>query len=468
MFSQDFLWGGATSANQIEGAYNIGNKGLSTADCATAGSATQRREFTDGLIEGKYYPTHNAIDFYHTYKEDIALLAEMGFKCFRMSIAWTRIFPLGDEEVPNEEGLKFYDQVFDELLKYGIEPVVTLSHYETPYHLVEKYGSWRNRKMIGFFTKFCEVVFDRYQNKVKYWMTFNEINVIAQIPVIPTGIKIKEDENKLQVIYQASHHMLVASAQAVKIGKSINNDMKIGCMLLYPLTYPETCHPSDVLLSNQRLEMNYFYSDVQSRGIYPPFMLKYFERNNINIQMIDGDLEILKEGCVDYIGFSYYMSIVVSNKPNENTVKGNMVYGIKNPHLETSEWGWQIDPIGLRISLNNLFTRYQKPVFIVENGLGARDEFDGHTVNDDYRIAYLRSHIQAMKEAVEEDGVDLIGYTPWGCIDLVSVSTGEMAKRYGFIYVDRDDEGNGTNKRYKKKSFDWYKKVIETNGEDLD
>ncbi|GAA0180123.1 glycoside hydrolase family 1 protein [Clostridium sediminicola] len=472
-FPEGFLWGGAVAANQCEGAWNIGGKGVSTADVATGGTVDKHREYTDGVIKGKYYPSHEAIDLYHHYKEDIALLAEMGFKCFRTSIAWTRIFPNGDETEPNEEGLKFYDNLFNECLKYGIEPVVTISHYEMPYALVEKYGAWRNRKLVDFFINYCEAIFTRYKDKVKYWMTFNEINVVTLHPFIPAGIKFNEGENKEQVCYQAAHHQFVASAKAVKLGHEINPNFKIGCMLLYPLFYPETCNPKDVQATNEMLNKHYFFSDVQVRGSYPNSMMRYFERNDIYIETEAGDEEILREGKVDYLAFSYYMSLVVNSKVMDNNTSeknlgGNMLGGIENPYLEASEWGWQIDPLGLRISLNNLYDRYQVPLFIVENGLGAVDkvEEDG-SINDDYRIDYLRKHIVEMKKAVTNDGVDLMGYTPWGCIDLISASTGEMKKRYGFIYVDKDNDGNGTLERSRKKSFYWYKNVIKTNGEEL-
>lgn len=466
---QGFLWGGAVAANQCEGAWNVGGKGVSTADVATGGAVDKAREYTEGIVEGKYYPSHEAIDFYNRYKEDVALLAEMGFKCFRTSIAWTRIFPVGDETAPNEEGLKFYDNLFDECLKYGIEPIVTISHYEMPYGLVEKYGSWRNRKLVEFYINYCRAIFTRYKDKVKYWMTFNEINVITLHPFIPAGLKFKEDENKEQVIYQSAHHQFLASAKAVQLGHEINPDFKIGCMILYPLTYAETCNPNDVITAAEDMNKHYFFTDVQVRGYYPNNMKCYFERNNINIIMENDDEEILRQGRVDYIGFSYYMTLVAtSDKEKNSSVGGNMLVGVKNPYLMASDWGWQVDPVGLRISLNNLYDRYQIPLFVVENGFGAIDkvEEDG-SINDDYRIEYLRQHIQEMKKAVVIDGVNLIGYTPWGCIDLISAGTGEMKKRYGFIYVDKNNEGKGTLERSRKKSFYWYKKVIETNGESL-
>mgnify|MGYP000713262694 CR=1 FL=1 len=469
ILKDDFLWGGAVAANQCEGAYCTDGKGISAADCITAGSVDKPRVYTDGIVEGEYYPSHQAIDFYHRYKEDIAMFAEMGFKCFRTSINWSRIFPQGDEDEPNEKGLKFYDDLFDECLKYGIQPVVTISHYETPYGLVSKYGSWRSRKMIDFYLKFCETIFNRYKSKVKYWMTFNEINVIILNPIMSAGIRVNDDENYNQVVYQAAHHMLVASAKAVKMGHLINPDFKIGMMMLYPTFYGETCHPLDQLKSMEAIDCHYLFSDVQVRGAYSRKALKFFSRNGISLHMDDEDSIVLKEGTVDYIGFSYYNSNVVSHKMNKNMTGGNMLNAIRNPYLSESEWGWTIDPVGLRIALNNLYDRYQIPLFIVENGLGAVDriEKDG-SIQDNYRIDYLREHIKQMKLAVAEDGIELMGYTAWGCIDLVSAGTGQMSKRYGFIYVDRDDEGNGSLNRRKKASFDWYKKVIASNGEDLE
>ena len=467
-FPKEFLWGGAVAANQCEGAWDIDGKGISTADCMTAGSHTVGREYTDGIVAGKYYPSHDAIDLYHHYKEDIALFAEMSFKCFRTSINWTRIFPNGDEDQPNEKGLQFYEDLFKECLKYGIQPVVTISHYETPYGLVKNYGSWRNRKMIDFFLNYCQAIFTRYKDLVKYWMTFNEINTIMFLPAIPTGIRYEEGENPMQVIYQAAHHMLVASAKAVKMGHSINPDFKIGLMTLYPTFYGETCNPEDQLESMHRIDQSYYFSDVQVRGRYSAKAKKFLERHNVSLQVEPEDDQCLKEGVVDYIGFSYYNSNVASASQGKELTGGNMMHSVKNPYLETSDWGWQVDPIGLRIALNNLYDRYGIPLFVVENGLGAYDtlEVDG-SINDDYRIDYLRQHIAAIGKAIHEDGVDCMGYTAWGCIDLVSCGSGEMDKRYGFIFVDRDNQGKGTLKRSRKKSFFWYKDVIASNGADL-
>lgn len=472
IFPEDFLWGGATAANQIEGGFGEGGKGLNLADVLPGGKIrkTVRLDpnFDYTFDKKKYkYPNHEAIDFYHRYKEDIALFAEMGFKAYRMSIAWTRIFPKGNELEPNEEGLAFYDKVFDELLKYGIEPVVTLSHYEMPIHLIKEYGGWRSREVVTFFERYIRVVYTRYKDKVKYWLTFNEINSGLRIPMYGLGFNIQKEEDKYQPTFQAFHHQFLASALAVKLGHEIIPGSQIGCMILYAPVYAYDSNPENVMfaLEEKRL-FNYFCGDVHVFGEYPRFINRYFKEHNIKIEMHDGDLELLKEGKVDFISLSYYMSRT-DELGNKGNGEGNMISGVKNPFLKASDWGWEIDPTGLRISLNELYDRYHLPLFIVENGLGAYDqvEEDG-SIHDDYRIEYLREHIQAMAEAIE-DGVEMIGYTSWGCIDLVSASTGEMSKRYGFIYVDKYDDGSGTLKRMKKKSFYWYQNVIKTNGEEL-
>ncbi|GAA0359156.1 6-phospho-beta-glucosidase [Alkalibacterium iburiense] len=469
---KDFLWGGATAANQLEGGYNQGGRGLANVDVLPIGE--DRNPTRNGDVkhfdfdDEHFYPAKVGIDHYNRYKEDIALFAEMGFKTYRLSIAWSRIFPKGDEEEPNEEGLQFYENVFKECRKYGIEPLVTITHFDCPIHLIKEYGGWRNRQTIAFYERLVRTLFTRYKGLVKYWLTFNEINVILHAPFMGAGLVFEEGENKKQVIYQAAHHELVASALATKIAHEIDPENQIGCMLAAGKFYPDTPHPRDVLAAQQADRRNYFFIDVQSRGEYPSYALKELEREGIEIPFAEGDKELLKKHTVDFISFSYYSSRVASGEPqSKEETEGNVVRSVKNPHLEASEWGWQIDPLGLRITMNDIYDRYQKPLFIVENGLGAVDEpNENGYVEDDYRIDYLASHIEAMKDAVELDGVDLMGYTSWGCIDLVSASTGEMKKRYGYIYVDRDNYGNGTLKRTPKKSFYWYKKVIETNGED--
>ncbi|WP_297815832.1 6-phospho-beta-glucosidase [uncultured Lactobacillus sp.] len=468
----NFLWGGAVAAHQLEGGYNEDGKGLSIADFMTLGSHEHPRKLTETIEEGEYYPNHKAIDFYHHYKEDIALMAQMGFKAFRTSIAWSRIFPNGDENKPNEAGLAFYDKMFDECLKYGIKPVVTLSHFEMPYNLVTNYGGWSNRKLIDFFARFAHVCFERYHNKVKYWMTFNEINnqtnYESDISVYEnSGVKFKPGDNKQKMMYQAAHYELVASAQAVQIGHAIDPSMQIGCMLAFCPIYPASSRPEDVLFAKKAMDARLYFGDVHVNGAYPNWLKAYFENKKWDLDISDNDLEILKHGTVDYVAFSYYMSFTAKYTDHWDYREFSDL--VKNPYVKANDWGWAIDPVGLRYALDWMTTRWHKPLFIVENGLGAYDKLtDDKKVHDDYRIEYLRSHIVEMKKAVHDDGVDLMGYLPWGCIDLVSASTGEMKKRYGFIYVDEDDYGQGSMKRYKKDSFNWYKKVIASNGENLE
>ena len=488
-FSKDFLWGGATAANQYEGGWNEGGKGVSSADCCTRGSRSVLRKVTyqtsDGVIhadnmfginapedaqfgcfDGYDYPSHRASDFYHRYKEDIALMGEMGFKTFRMSINWSRIFPLGYEEEPDEEGLKFYDNVFDECLKYGIKPLVTLSHYETPVGLTNKWGSWCDERTIDCFCRYVKTVGERYKGKVEYWLTFNEINCLGFGGWMAAGVPT----NDPQKIADAGKHQLLASAKAVAILHEIDSNNHVGNMIGYGMIYPYTCNPEDVLKTWTSFNGSYFYCDVQVRGYYPSYKLKEYENNGIRFSLTEEEKETLKNGTVDFISFSYYMSNCVSADPSvTQDAGGNLSLGVKNPYLKSSDWGWQIDPVGLRLSLDYLYDRYQKPLMVVENGLGVQDvlEADG-SVHDSYRIDYLRDHIKAMKDAVDTDGVELWGYTPWGCIDLVSASTGEMHKRYGFVYVDYQDDGTGEGDRIRKDSFAWYKKVIASNGENLD
>ena len=465
-FPTTFLWGGATAANQLEGAYNEDGKGLSVQDVLPHGGIGKPR--TD-------VPTPDnlklvGIDHYHRYAEDVELFAEMGFGVYRFSIAWSRIFPNGDEEEPNEEGLAFYDRLLDELEKHGIEPLITISHYETPLHLAEKYNGWTNRELIGFYERYVRVLFERYGKRVKYWLTFNEINSLTHAPFMSGGIATPKDELDESALYQAMHHELVASALATKIGHEMVPGIQIGCMILAMPTYPLTPAPADVFAAMEAEHGNYVFGDIHVRGAYPGYFLRTLRDRGITLEITPEDTELLKN-TVDFVSFSYYMSVCATTDPAAaETGPGNIMGGVPNPTLEASEWGWQIDPVGLRIVLNDFWERWQKPLFIVENGLGAKDvlvEVDGEkTVVDDYRIDYLRQHLVQVGEAIK-DGVDVLGYTSWGCIDLVSASTAEMSKRYGFIYVDRNDDGSGTLERYKKKSFNWYKEVIGSNGESL-
>lgn len=473
---KNFLWGGALAAHQVEGAWNEAGRGMSIADVMTAGGNGISRKITEGILENEYYPNHEAIDFYHHYKEDIQLFKEMGLKCLRTSISWSRIFPNGTEQEPNEAGLQFYDDLFDELIKNGIEPVITLSHFEMPYNLYKEFGGFGNKDVIPLFVKFAKCVFTRYKDKVTHWMTFNEINNQADgqedLHVWTNSAMIlKETDNKEEVVFQAAMNELIASAYAVREGKKINPNFKIGCMMAYVPIYPHSCNPNDMIASLKINERRYFYSDVHVRGEVPSYTQKYWERNNYNIEISEEEKAVLKEGTVDYIGFSYYMSGTVSTDmtiegmPNKD-FKGTQM--VRNPYIESSDWGWPIDPVGLRYILNTVYQRYNVPLFIVENGFGAYDQLDENNfIKDDYRIDYLSKHIEQMELAIVEDGVDVIGYTPWGIIDIVSFGSGEMEKRYGMIYVDKDNKGEGTLKRSKKMSFDWYKNVIATNGAEL-
>ena len=485
-FRKDFLWGGAVAAHQLEGGWQEGGKGISIADVMTAGGNGIPRRITDGVLPGENYPNHDAIDFYHHYKEDIAMFAEMGFKAFRTSIAWTRIYPNGDDEEPNEEGLKFYDDMLDTLHKYGIEPVITLQHFEMPYNLAKKYNGFMDKRCIGFFEKFARTVFTRYKGKVHYWMTFNEINNQAASPtdhnLIQEGGVLTTNDNpdNEYMMYQSGINELIASARAVQIGHGIDPENKIGCMIGYNPVYPATCNPKDMMEFTTANHIKYWFIDVHAVGEVPHYLEKYWARKGYQIDISDKEREELRKGKVDYIGFSYYMSFATAWREgndhydfSEGTAlldKNSKAVSdvVNNPYLKKTDWGWPIDPLGLRYSLNLLYDKYHLPMMIVENGMGAYDtvEKDG-SVNDDYRIAYLRAHIEAMREAVDEDGVDLLGYQMWAPIDIVSASSGEMDKRYGFIYVNKNNAGEGDLSRSKKKSFYWYQKVIATNGEDL-
>ncbi|AEB07669.1 glycoside hydrolase family 1 [Coriobacterium glomerans PW2] len=490
-FPEGFLWGGATAANQYEGAYLEDGKGLNTSDVLTAGSHTTPRritwenpqthetgstgmgfgspmEFPEGavpaVIDGEYYPSHVATDFYHHYAEDIALMGEMGFKAFRLSMNWARIFPNGDDAEPNEAGLAFYDAVFDECAKHGIEPLVTLSHYETPLSLTINYGGWKSRKLVGFFERYAETVFRRYRGKVKYWLTFNEINLMSMAGFMAGGVTDTSEQARAQ----AAHHQFVASSLAVRAAHEISPDIRVGQMLAYQPAYALSCDPADQLLVQERSHATLWYADVQTGGAYPEYRLLEMKRKGIEVSMEPGDLELLSHYPADFLSFSCYGSTTLTTHESDAGA-GNFVFGVKNPYLKTNAWGWATDPACLRLALNTLYDRYHKPLWIVENGIGWDDvkEADG-SVHDSYRIDYLRENIASMRDAVTLDGVELMGYTMWGCIDLVSAGTGEMRKRYGFVYVDRDDEGQGTLARSKKDSFLWYKKVIASNGEDTE
>ncbi|MGY3703598.1 6-phospho-beta-glucosidase [Vagococcus martis] len=474
IFPDEFLWGGATAANQYEGGYNQGGKGPALVDVLPSGK--DRYDVMSGkldykkLDESTEYPGRVAVDGYSHWEEDIDYMIEMGFRVYRFSISWSRIFPLGTEKTPNTEGLKFYEKIIDKLNKNNIEPLVTICHFDIPLNLIEQYGSWRNREVIQFYLKYCKTLFNYFKGKVKYWITFNEINMLFHLPFMGAGIVFSENENQMEVKYQVAHNELVASALATKMAHEIDSNNQIGCMLAAGQYYPYSSKPEDVFDALDKNRDIFFFGDIQVRGKYPNYAKKKLQELNIEIKTEPEDEAILKKYPVDFVSFSYYSSRLTSADENvgEKT-SGNVIHSLRNKYLETSEWGWQIDPLGLRTTLNALYERYEKPLFIVENGLGAKDKLNGDgSIDDDYRIEYLSRHIAVMRDAIVKDGVELIGYTSWGCIDLISASTGQMSKRYGYVYVDKDDEGKGSLKRYKKKSFYWYKKVIETNGENLE
>ncbi|WP_159810860.1 glycoside hydrolase family 1 protein [Cellulomonas citrea] len=465
-FPEGFLWGGATAANQVEGAFAEGGKGLSIQDVMPHGLMSPP---TDGPTDDNLKQV--AIDFYHRYAQDIALFAEMGFRTFRFSIAWSRIFPLGDEAEPNEEGLAFYDRVLDQCEKHGIEPLVTISHYETPLHLARTYDGWVNRELIGFYERYVRVLFGRYGHRVRYWLTFNEINSVLHAPFMSGAIATPKEQLTASDLYQAVHHELVASALATKVARELAPSARIGCMVLAMPVYPLTPDPDDVLAALQTDRTNLAFGDIHVRGEYPGYYLRHLREAGVELTITDEDRALLAEHTVDFVSFSYYVSVCETADASARTTgAGNIFPGVPNPHLQASAWGWQIDPVGLRIVLNQFWDRWRKPLFIVENGLGAKDELvevDGvPTVLDDDRISYLNDHLVQVAEALA-DGVDVMGYTPWGCIDLVSASTAQLSKRYGFVYVDRDDDGSGTLARYRKKSFGWYQEVIASRGASL-
>lgn len=483
-FPNDFLWGGAISANQSEGAWNKGNKGISIQDTLRYKDEigvsdfvklfeTTHKDIQDALesTDDNKYPKRHGIDFYHRYKDDIAMFAEMGFKALRISIAWTRIFPSPEDDYPNQEGIKFYKNLFETLREYNIEPIVTLSHYDPSIELVRKYRGWYSRDVVDLFVKYAKVCFENFGDYVKYWLTFNEVDSMIRHP-LTTGGLLEEDFPNIpfdEAIYQAMHHQLLASAITTKMCHEIIPESSVGCMLTKLCFYPYSPKPEDNLATQQRMRMIYKYSDIQVFGEYPKYLNQEIKNKGCKVNKKPEDEMILKEGTVDFVSFSYYMSsLMAMDTEGLDMAPGNTVNGVKNPYLTSSEWGWQTDPIGLRISLVDLYDRYRKPLLIVENGLGAKDIVEDGKIHDTYRMEYLKEHVQAMYKSIYEDGVDLIGYTWWGCIDIVSESTRQMSKRYGMIYVDVDDYGKGTYERLRKDSFYYYKQIIESNGNNLE
>ena len=471
---KDFLWGGSIAAHQCEGAWNVDGKGIGIMDLVTSGSCEVPREICKDIEGGKRYPSHEGIDFYHRFKDDIALFGEMGFKALRISIDWSRIYPNGDDEEPNKKGIEYYQSVVDELLKNGIEPIVTLYHFEMPVNLVRKYGSWTNRKVIDFYLKYCKTMFEALKGKVKYWVTFNEMNHIDPqteasdiFTYIIAGLKFSEMVEKKQTLATIGYNMTLAGVKAVELAHEIDPNNKVGCVFGLTPVYPINCNPVNVMNAFKEMDRDFYQIDAMCNGCFPKYKLKEYKDSDIQLEISNEDKESFYNGKLDFIGLNYYSTSVAHYEGDDNGEE-TLFGGVQNPYLEKSKWGWSIDPIGLRYLLNYVYRRYELPIIVSENGLGAMDkvEADG-SINDDYRIDYLNQHLIQLKKAAEEDGVECFGYLMWGPIDLVSATTGEMKKRYGFIYVDKQDDGTGDYSRKKKKSFDWYKEVIESNGESL-
>lgn len=472
--SNDFLWGGSIAAHQCEGAYNEGGKGLGIMDLVSVGAYGRPRKIYSKLEKNVLYPSHYGIDFYHHYKEDIALFAEMGFKALRISIDWSRIYPNGDDSKPNQEGIEYYQNVVKELKKYNIEPIVTLYHFEMPINLVKKYGSWTNRKVIDLYLKFCQTMFTSLKDTVKYWATFNEMNHIDPqteatdiFTYIIAGLKYSDLTNKKQTLATIGYNMTLASVKAVRLGHEINSNFQIGCVFGIEPVYPINCDPDNVLKAYLQTDRDFYQIDAMCNGEFPKYKIREYINHDINLPIKKEDKKDFELGKLDFIGMNYYASSVAKYEGADNK-ESALFGGLQNPYLETSKWGWTIDSTGIRYLLNYTYRKYGLPIMITENGLGAVDKVDKKgQIHDDYRIEYLREHIAAVETAIVEDNVDCFGYLTWGPIDLISATTGQMSKRYGFIYVDQDDNGNGTKKRIRKDSFNWYKKVIASNGNDL-
>ena len=487
-FPKNFMWGGALAANQCEGAYLTDGKQLNVTDVMVGIASTpdlkwnpDTGKWEPDFKPGKAYLSHEGIDMYHRYKEDMALMGGMGFNAFRTSISWGRIFPNGDESEPNEAGLKFYDDLFDEMRKNGMEPVITLSHYETPLHLLTEYGGWLNRRTIDFWMNYVRVVFERYKGKVKYYLTFNEINLLRRMTFAGGGMLVTDPKDTSkpnadlteEMIFQAAHHMFVANALTVKLAAEIDPDAQVGCMLAFSSSacYPFSCNPDDVWGALQFQRRQLFFTDVMCRGVVPGYMKRYWRDNGIHVRMEPGDLELFSKYKNAYIAFSYYRSTTFKSDDGPMKMDTGGAVGVKNPYLTESSpepWCWPVDAKGLRYVCNILNDRYGLPLFIVENGIGLDEtpDKDGK-IYDDFRVSYVRRHLLQLDESIK-DGCDIMGYLYWGPIDVVSAGTGEMKKRYGFVYVDRHNDGSGTLARSKKESYEWYKRVIETNGSCLD
>lgn len=475
-FPKNFLWGAATSAYQVEGAALLDGK-----------KASQQDVINEKSFEEKGFASAEiASDHYHHYKEDVALMAEMGFSTYRFSISWSRVFPDGVGEV-NEKGIEFYRKLIDELLTYGIEPIVTLYHYDLPWALVEKYQGWLDRRIVADFEYYAKFVINEFKDKVKYWTTINEQSIIVQYWTQKCYIP-KELQSQNQLRYQINHHMNLAHATACKLVHELVPDGFVGAALGYAPIYPLTSKPEDVLAALNAHDLrNAFYLDIYFKGIYTESAMTYLQENHLAPIVELGDMDLIKDGYSDFLALNYYASECAKACPKESgkairysgvnlSGKKGEISGFethpgfyemcKNPHLDTTDWDWAIDPIGLEYAFRDIYTRYNKPLMITENGLGAFDELTPEgKVHDEYRISYLRDHIKAIKRAMEK-GVEVWAYCPWSALDLLSTSNG-VKKRYGFIYVDRTDDDPKDCARIKKDSFYWYQKVIQSNGENL-
>ena len=459
-FPENFLWGASTSAYQVEGASLEDGKGPSCQDV---------KEIPVGTSDLTV-----CADQYHRYKEDIALMAEMGFKTYRFSVSWSRILPEGTGAI-NPKGIAYYNHIIDECLKYGIEPLVTMFHFDMPASL-DRRGSWSNRESVDWFVNFAKILFENYGDRVKYWLTINEQNMLTLFgPTIGTLTIPKGTENLLKETYQQNHHMLVAQAKVMALCHEMIPNAKIGPAPNISIVYPATCKPKDVLAAqNFNALRNWLYLDMAVYGRYNDLSWAYLKEHDALPKFSEGDEQILKSGHPDFIGFNYYNSTTCQWSDSFEQIKDSsapldiagMFEGAKNPYLPVTEFNWEIDPDGFRATIREIYSRYHLPMIITENGLGAYDKLteDGK-IHDPYRIDFLRKHIEQMRLAIA-DGCDMMGYCPWSAIDLISTHEG-IVKRYGFIYVDRDEFDLKTLKRYRKDSFYWYKKVIASNGENL-
>lgn len=464
-FFREFLWGASTSAFQVEGAYDEKGKGLTTADI---------RSFKKSDIMAD---TKVAMDFYHHWEEDLKLLKEMGAKAYRFSISWARILPNGDDEKPNEEGLVFYENIINRLMEYKIEPIVTLYHFDLPYALVKKHNGWASRSCIDAFVRYANIVFERYKGKVKFWLTINEQNILAVNPSM-MGIEAETVQESFKLCATGYYHMFLANAKVINLCHEKIPGAKIGPAVSYPTIFSMTPKSSDqIAADNAQKYMAQSALDIYIHGAYPEYYLTMLRKNHMEPHFLEGDQELLKSAKPDYIGLNWYVSMAgrAPEKKVETELKnvdkgqasyeemtGAMPFEFEmcdNPYTPYNEWHWNYDPVAFRFALRKFEDMYHMPCLITENGCGHRDEIEEGSVHDTYRIEYLKQHIEQMKLAIEEDGVQVFGYCPWSFLDVLSSSDG-VAKRYGLVYVDRDEFDLKHLKRIPKDSYYWYRDRI--------